>query len=42
MGALFGIIFLIVASELFSDYPVLDHFVESVKNLDPRKIFTTH
>src|SRR6185503_642270 len=41
-GALFGIIFFIIASKLFSDYPVLDHFVESVKNLDPGKIFTTH
>lgn len=39
-GALFGIIFLIVASKLFSDYPVLDHFIEAVKNLDPHKIFT--
>jgi len=41
-GALFGVIFFIIASKLFSDYPVLDHFVESVKNLDPGKIFTTH
>lgn len=41
-GALFGIIFLIVTSKLFSDYPVLDHFINSVKNLDPNKIFTTH
>jgi len=39
-GALFGIIFLIVASRSFSDYPVLDHFLESVKNLDPHKIIT--
>jgi len=41
-GALFGVIFFIAASKLFSDYPVLDHFVESVKNFDPRKIFTTY
>ena len=41
-GAIFGVIFFIVASKLFSGYPVLDHFVESVKNLDPHKIFTTH
>jgi membrane associated rhomboid family serine protease len=41
-GALFGIIFLIFASKLFSDYPLVDHFIESVKNLDPHKIFTTH
>lgn len=41
-GALFGVIFFIIASKLFSDYPVLDHFVESVKHLDPGKIFTTY
>lgn len=39
-GALFGIAFFIVASSLFSNYPVLNHFIESVKNLDPKKIFT--
>ncbi|MEP6927327.1 MAG: rhomboid family intramembrane serine protease [Ginsengibacter sp.] len=39
-GALFGIIFLIVTSKLFSNYPVLDHFIDSVKNLDPHKIIT--
>ena len=39
-GALFGVMFLIVASKLFSDYPVLDHFIDAVKNLDPHKIFT--
>ena len=39
-GAIFGIFFLIVASNLFSDYPVLDHFINAVKNLDPHKIFT--
>jgi membrane associated rhomboid family serine protease len=41
-GALFGVIFLIIASNLFSGYPVLEHFVESVKNLDPHQIFRTH
>lgn len=41
-GALFGIIFLIVASQLFSGYPVLQHFIDSIKNMDPSKIFTTH
>lgn len=41
-GAVFGVIFFIVASKLFSNYPVLDHFVESVKNFDPHKIFTTY
>jgi membrane associated rhomboid family serine protease len=39
-GALLGIIFLIVASQLFSNYPVLDHFINAVKNLDPHKIIT--
>jgi membrane associated rhomboid family serine protease len=39
-GALFGIIFLIVACNLFTTYPILGHFVESVKNVDPRHIFT--
>ncbi len=41
-GALFGIAFLIVASQLFSGYPVLQHFIDEVKNLDPSKIFTFH
>ena len=41
-GAIFGVIFFIVTSKLFSGYPVLDNFVESVKNLDPGKIFTIH
>lgn len=41
-GAIFGVIFFIVASKLFSGYPLLDQFVESVKNFDPHKIFTTH
>ncbi|MEO6289338.1 MAG: rhomboid family intramembrane serine protease [Ginsengibacter sp.] len=40
-GALFGVIFLIVASKLFSTYPVLDHFIDSIKNLDLRKIIKT-
>ena len=40
-GAIFGIVFLIIVSQLFSTYPVLDHFIDSVKNLDPRHIFTT-
>jgi membrane associated rhomboid family serine protease len=39
-GALFGIVFLIFASKLFSGYPVLDHFIDAVKNMDPRKIIT--
>lgn len=39
-GALFGIIFLIITSNLIAHYPIIDHFVESVKNMDPHKIFT--
>ena len=39
-GALFGIVFIIIASKLFADYPVVDRFIESIKNLDPKKIFT--
>ncbi len=39
-GALFGVIFLIITSKLFSTYPVLEHFIDSVKNLDPKKILT--
>src|SRR5664279_3183393 len=41
-GALFGIIFLILASNLFSDYPIVAHFIDAVKNLDPHQIFRTH
>lgn len=40
-GALFGIAFLIAASNLIAGYPIVDHFIESVKNMDPHKIFTT-
>lgn len=41
-GALFGIIFVIIACKLFSTYPVLENFTEAVKNLDISKIFTTN
>ncbi len=41
-GALFGVVFLMVLSQAFSAYPLLDHFVTSVRNLDPKKIFTTY
>ena len=41
-GALFGVAFLIVLSQAFSAYPLLDHFITSVRNLDPKKIFTTY
>ncbi len=41
-GALFGIAFLIIFSQMFSNYPLLDNFISSVKGLDPYKIFSTH
>ena len=39
-GALFGIAFLIVFSKLFSTYPVLENFIDAVRNTDYHKIFT--
>ncbi|HEY5369951.1 MAG TPA: rhomboid family intramembrane serine protease [Hanamia sp.] len=39
-GALFGVVFIIVFSELFSTYPLLDSFIQQVKNLDLKHIFT--
>lgn len=41
-GALFGIVFILVFAELFSSYPLLDNFIDSIKNLDPKNIFTTY
>ncbi len=41
-GAIFGIVFLLIFSELFSNYPLLDNFIQSVKGLNIRKIFTTY
>ena len=41
-GALFGIVFLIFASNLIADYPILQHFIDAVKNMDPNHIFSTH
>ncbi|CAN5253451.1 rhomboid family intramembrane serine protease [soil metagenome] len=40
-GAVYGIIFLIITSELLSTYPLLKNFVQSVKTLDPKNIFMT-
>ncbi len=37
-GALFGMGFLIIASALFSDYPVLKHFIDQVTNISPRDL----
>lgn len=39
-GALFGIIFLIFTSNLIAKYPILDHFVEAVRNMDLHHIFS--
>jgi membrane associated rhomboid family serine protease len=41
-GAIFGIIFIVVCSELFSDYPLMDKFIESIKTLNYKNIFTTY
>lgn len=39
-GALFGVIFIIIFCQFFSSYPLLDNFIQSVKGLDLRHIFT--
>src|ERR1035437_4004373 len=41
-GALFGIVFLIICSKLFTTYPVLENFINAVKNTDYHRIFTTN
>ena len=41
-GAIFGVVFLIVFSKLFSDFPLLENFLNDVKSLDLRHIFTTY
>jgi membrane associated rhomboid family serine protease len=41
-GAIFGIIFIIIFGELFSDYPLLDNFIDSVKQLNLKNIFSTY
>lgn len=40
-GAIFGVIFILVITELFSTYPLLDNFIASVKGLNPKDIFRT-
>ena len=40
-GAIFGVVFLIIFSQLFSTYPLLDNFIDAIKNLDLHHIFTT-
>ncbi len=39
-GALFGVCFTIIACQAFSDYPVLEIFVDAIRNLDPRQLIT--
>jgi membrane associated rhomboid family serine protease len=35
-GALYGIVFTIIASHLFSEYPVFTAFVHQIQNTDPK------
>jgi len=37
-GAVFGIVFAIAACKLFSNYPVMEEFIEQVRNTDPSKL----
>lgn len=39
-GAIFGVLFFTIASNVFANYPILNHFIESVKTLDPHHIIT--
>ena len=39
-GALFGVGFTIIACQAFSDYPVLEIFVDAIRNMDPRQLIT--
>lgn len=41
-GAIFGMLFLVVFSKLFSAYPVLDNFIEQVKNMRMDQLFQTY
>ena len=40
-GAIFGVVFILISTELFSDYPLLDNFLQSVKGLKINEIFQT-
>jgi len=37
-GAIFGVGFTIVACKIFSEYPVLQNFIDAIKNMDPKDI----
>jgi membrane associated rhomboid family serine protease len=41
-GALFGIVFLIITSKLFSTYPVVESFINLVKNFHLDNLFQTN
>lgn len=41
-GAIFGIVFLIACAQFFTEYPLLQNFIESVKNMNPKDIFKTN
>lgn len=40
-GAVFGIVFMIVATSFFSDYPIMQHFMEQVRNFKFEQMFQT-
>jgi membrane associated rhomboid family serine protease len=40
-GAIFGIAFLIVAAKIFSEQPVLQNFIDEIKNMSPGDIIQT-
>jgi len=39
-GALFGVGFTIIACQAFSDYPVLEIFVDAIRSMDPSQLIT--
>lgn len=41
-GALFGVVFMIVFSKFFSDYPVLENFIQQVRGLEWQELFQTY
>ena len=41
-GALFGIVFVLIASKLFGDYPVLSNFWLDIKRFNLSKLFSTY
>lgn len=40
-GAIFGVVFMIVVVKLFSSYPLVEQFIEQVKELNFKNLFTT-